>query len=610
MGESIPLKRLGCIKRVGSICFEKLFMNATNVIKSTMCQTALSPAGFSRRKYFTFASMKSSASYNADLKPYFLLMAALAVLLNFAGINTLFFSDDPGLYASISKQLIYKHSFFELYSYGQHWLDKPHFPFWMVFFSFKIFGISTWAYKLPALLFFLMGLFYTWLFSKKYYGRDAAFMAVLIVATSLHVMMSNTDVRAEPYLMGLIIGSIYHLSQLQERYKTSDLILAAFFTACAIMTKGLFVLVAIYGALFGQLILQRKFSGFFQWRWLALVLLTSIFVLPEIYALYIQFDAHPERTVFGRQNVSGIKFFLWDSQFGRFFNNGPIKRSSGSIFFFMHTMLWAFAPWCLLFFYAVFKRIKDVVKGEKLKEYYVFSGGLLLLLLFSLSGFQLPFYTNILFPLFGVMIAGVITQPLSKSGRIYFNTVLILYSAAFIVVICGLQFLLKTDALMYFMAGIFLLSLLAVFITKKVKPLKPRLFLLTCSVMLFVQFYLITAVYPLLTMHKGEITAAEFVNERSPQLPVYSFTMQNNMFQFYCNRPVQFIPMENFEKVTDKTALFFVNENSMKVLRQRKTPFKLVGVFSNYNEEIIKPKFLNRNTRTQMLTPVYLISHF
>lgn len=281
-------------------------------------------------------------------KPYILLIFLLALVVNFAGINQRFFTDDPGLYASISKNLLLHHNFFELFTYNQDWLDKPHFPFWMGLLSFKLFGVSVWAYRLPALLFFLLSLLYTYLFSKRYYDEQAAWITVLIVATSQHVIMMNTDVRAEPYLMALVIGSIYHISRLEQRYTLTDLLLGALLTACAIMTKGIFVIVAIYGALLGQLIFQRKFKNLFRLKWLLLGVLTLIFTLPEIYALYTQFDLHPEKTVFNRHNVSGIKWFLWDSQFGRFVNNGPIHQGrSGDPFFYLHTLLWAFAPWCL-----------------------------------------------------------------------------------------------------------------------------------------------------------------------------------------------------------------------------------------------------------------------
>ncbi|MEO6980904.1 MAG: glycosyltransferase family 39 protein, partial [Mucilaginibacter sp.] len=327
-------------------------------------------------------------------KLFYLLLFVLALAVNFAGINVNFFTDDPGLYAAIAKTLLYKKDFFELYTYNQDWLDKPHFPFWMVLASFKLFGVSVWAYRLPALLFFTLSLVYTWLLARKYYGWQVAFAAVMILMTAMQVLLSNTDTRAEPYLMALIPGAIYHIAKLHERYSFGQLLMAALLTACAVMTKGIFVIIAIYGALLGQLIFQKQFKQVFKLKWPALGVLTIIFILPELYALYTQFDLHPERTVFGRHNVSGIKWFLWDSQFGRFINSGPISRAeTGSKFFYLHTLLWAFAPWCLVFYYAIFKNIKQIVGGKKLAEYYTISGGLLLLLLFSLSGFQLPFYT-------------------------------------------------------------------------------------------------------------------------------------------------------------------------------------------------------------------------
>ena len=102
-------------------------------------------------------------------KVLYLLLFVLALGINFAGLNVKFFTDDPGLYASIAKNLVYKKELLQLFTYNQDWLDKPHFPFWMVFLSFKVFGISVWAYRLPALVFFFIGLAYTWLFARKFY---------------------------------------------------------------------------------------------------------------------------------------------------------------------------------------------------------------------------------------------------------------------------------------------------------------------------------------------------------------------------------------------------------------------------------------------------------
>jgi 4-amino-4-deoxy-L-arabinose transferase-like glycosyltransferase len=533
----------------------------------------------------------------------------LSVFVNFLAINTIFFSDDPGLYASIAKQMIYRHQFFPLYSFGQDWLDKPHLPFWLVYISYKIFGIHTWAYKLPALLCFLLSLLYTWLFTKKFYGELTAIMAVLIVSTSLHIIMSNADVRAEPYLMAFIIGAIYHIANLQERFNLSQLVLAALFTALAIMTKGIFVIVPIYGALGGQLLLQKEYREIFRIKWVAMVLLTVVFITPELYALYIQFDAHPEKLVFGKHYVSGIKFFLWDSQFGRFANNGPITRPSGDIFFFIHTLLWAFAPWCLLFYYAAFKSVRGIFKGINQPEYYTLSGGLILLVLFSVSGFQLPFYTNIIFPLFAVITANFCAGILTNKAENTFRSIALwAYIVLFPLVILILHYYLKPESNFYLIIGVLMLIVhLTVMYVQRVTPYI-KVFMLSCSAMIFVGLYINTTFYPVIIASMGQVNAANQVNNTVPaNQKIYTLKEQTNIFQFYCNRPTEYLEVKNFASVSAKNAVFYADKDALLYITAQHLPFRIIWRGLDYPQERILPAFINKSTRETTLEPVYLL---
>lgn len=231
---------------------------------------------------------------SADKRP-FLVVLLLGIIINIAGISTRFFTNDPSLYGMIARTMIENHNYTDLMYHGKDWLDKPHFPFWMTALSFNIFGPTTFAYKLPALLFYFMSVVYTYKLAKKLYSFETALLAVLVLLTSQHVIMSNTDVRAEPYIMGLLMGSVYHFYQLKLRFSIADLVLAALFAACAVMTKGIYLLIPIGSAIIGDYIFKKDFKGLFQWRWLMAVLLVAVFTLPEIYTLYVQFDLHPEK---------------------------------------------------------------------------------------------------------------------------------------------------------------------------------------------------------------------------------------------------------------------------------------------------------------------------
>lgn len=546
-----------------------------------------------------------------NYKPFYILLFALALLVNFAGINVGFFTDDQGLYAALSKNMALRGQFWELYTYNQDWLDKPHFPFWLVLGSFKLFGISVWAYRLPALLFFLLSLLYTWLFTRKHYGNQIAATAVLILMTSQHLIMTNTDVRAEPYLMALIIGSIYHINRLNERFSYTQLIMTALLTACAIMTKGIFVIGAIYASLIGQLLFTKNLKQLLSFKWIALLALTFIFILPEVYALYIQFDLHPEKTVFGRQQVSGIKWFLWDSQFGRFINKGPITKSAnGNIFFFVHTLLWAFAPWCLLFYFALYKNVRAIWQKVKLPEYYALCGAIPLLLLFSLSKFQLPFYTNILFPMFAIISAPVCLAVLGKTEGKLRSALQWPYALLFPLAILLIHFFLKPESSLLLWVDIIVAGITAYLIFSKVDQLSKRAFMLTCLAALFANFYINTVIFPTIASYNGQITAAKFANQ--PQFEnyqVYTLHMDNDVFQFYRDKQTQFVQIDSFKDFNPPgNSLFYTTQWGLEHLTQIKAQFKIVGSFENYPREAIVPQFINRATRSKVLDRVYLIS--
>ncbi|WP_460973616.1 ArnT family glycosyltransferase [Spirosoma migulaei] len=351
---------------------------------------------------------------------WFYALVAVGVFLNATGLFPPVMELDGALYACIAKQMAQTGDFVNLYAVGTDWLDKPHFPFWVIALSYRIFGINTFAYKFPALLFFLGSVVYTYHFTRLTYSKLTAQVASLVLLTAFHGVLSNSDVRAEPYLMPLIIGPVYHFYRvfLGDGYAISSkngisknwahLLIGSFLTGCALMTKGVFVLIPIGAGLVLHWLLTGHWRELLKLRWYVAIVLSFAFTIPEIYCLYQQFDLHPEKVIFGQTGVSGIRFFFWDSQFGRFFNTGPIK-GEGDKFFFVHTLLWAFIPWSLPLYISIGRRLIDLVKrriGPAFQpEYMSLGSGLATFLLFSFSGFQLPHYLNIVFPFYAVLTA-------------------------------------------------------------------------------------------------------------------------------------------------------------------------------------------------------------
>ena len=282
----------------------------------------------------------------------FTILMGLVILLNLTGLFNEILEPDGTLYAGLSKQIATSGNWLNLWINGADWLDKPHLPFWLAAISFKIFGISAFAYKLPSFVFFIVSIFYCYRLAETLYSKEVARLAALIYATALHTIISNFDGKVEIYLTAFVVAAVYHVFRAFKRAWFWHIVAAALFTACAIMTKGIFVLVTIAAGFVIYWVRTGQWREFIKIKWYLFLLFTLLFILPELYSLYSQFDLHPEKIIFGKKNVSGLKFFFWDSQFGRFFNSGPIT-GKGDLSFFLHTSLWAFIPWSVVLVPAV-----------------------------------------------------------------------------------------------------------------------------------------------------------------------------------------------------------------------------------------------------------------
>lgn len=537
------------------------------------------------------------------------LFIAAAVAVNISGLFVTLMAPDATLYATIAKTMVLRHDYMNLVLDGRDWLDKPHFPFWMAALSFNIFGFTTWAYKLPAVLFILMGAVYTYHFAKNLYNKQVAMWAVLILLTAEQLVISNNDVRAEPYLTGLIIAAVYHFYKAYTR-NSRHLLAGSVFAACAIMTKGMFVVIPVGGAIAGHLIITKQWSKLFNWRWLAAIMLTMLLITPELYCLYRQFDLHPEKVVFGQKGVSGIGFFFWGSQFGRFFNNGPIK-GSGDPTFFIHTTLWAFLPWSLLLFAAVYQSIKKGIKNVQAHEWYCLCGGLLTFLVFSASRFQLPFYTNIIYPFFAIITAqylfNVQQEKSVKAIRVTQLTVI----ALVLVTLGFLEYEFVPDHLKWpVIALVCLLYAAMVFVPDMISNVTLQKVVLSTAVLSFiVNIYLNLAFYPSLVEYQAGSMAGKYMNHfNAKRYPMKLYKDSNWPLEFYLDMPVTIIDPDTIKTPPKDIFLLYIPAGQVKELDKKGWSYGQVYSVNDYPITRLKLPFLNVRTRKNTLNNILVVT--
>lgn len=542
------------------------------------------------------------------LEKWFLPLVVFGVLVNLTGLFVTILDSDGSLYASIAKTMFQTGDFVRLYVEGKDWLDKPHFPFWLAALSYRFFGVSTFAYKLPALLFWAMGAVYTHRFALRNHGSVVAKLSVLMYLVAAHLFVSNNDVRAEPYLTGLTIAAVYHLQRAEknERY-WGHIVLAAFFTGCALMTKGLFVLFPIVGGIAIDWMLKKDWQRFLQPKWWIALLMSALFTLPELFCLYVQFDLHPEKIVFGHDHVSGIRFFFWDSQFGRFFNNGPIQ-GEGDPLFYLHTLLWAFLPWGILWYLAVAWKTWNIRSAACCEEYVSFGAGGLMFLVFSLSKFQLPHYLNIVFPFFCVLSAqfvvkGTFVPTRAKiTGLSFWATLLGMTAVA-----VALVYFYRPEAMAFSISLIAIAVGIEFFLFNRsgLVGMFGKAFLTSSVLYLFLNL----CFYPSVMQYQSGSEAAFYANRYfGPSVPVAIYGPQRYSFVFYTNAPMidggpsvieKAANKKNIAVYTDKEGLDKLN--ALRLVRSAPRPFPF------FHASELSTEFLDRSTRQQELATHYLV---
>ena len=597
-------------------------------------------------------------SWESWLQRWFVPLLIPAILVNAGGLLIPILEPDGALYATIAKTIARTGDYINLRVEGKDWLDKPHFPFWMAALSFDLFGINGFAYKFPALLCWGMGAWYTYRLALSIYQEDAtgvlaegpssefdreqvtfpktcvpgksvAQLGTLIYVSAAHLVISNNDVRAEPYLTGLVVGSVFHFYRasrmpgsrgIGSSVTTKDaseagslwtltlhLVAGSFLAACAAMTKGPFVLITISAGLFLDWVVRREWNQLLKIRWWIALLLVALFITPELYCLYTQFDLHPEKVIFGHTGVSGIRFFFWDSQFGRFFNTGPIK-GSGDPFFYFHTLLWAFLPWSLVLYAAVLQKGKKVGSRSVPGDAICLGAAVASFFVFSLSRFQLPHYLNILFPFFSILTAGYLVQHRRKKIQrvlVIIQQVITLLLPLLLVFLSWFFGFWGWPFMVLLIGGLTFLAFW-IFRGNELPAVTARSFWSALLAYIFVNFCL----YPAILRYQAGTAAGRYIERQSlsPSTVIYmpSETPANYSFEFYCPLSVERVSVERLPR-TLPGALVFIPSGYAGSLLKKGFRVATLHRWPNFHVSQLTGEFLNNRTRPSTLEDYSLV---
>jgi len=529
----------------------------------------------------------------------------VGILLNVPGLWLDIMEPDGALYATIAKHIVQHNDWINLYGDGHDWLDKPHFPFWMAAISYKILGIHGFAYKLPAFIFWLISLVYTYLTARDLFNSSVARVSVLLYTVALHSTLANFDVRAEPYLTACIVAAVWHMLCVYNNKHWIHIVAAAVFAGCAIMTKGIFVLITIGGGWVIFWTITKQWNQFVNYRWWLFSVLTFLCILPELYCLYVQFDLHPEKVVFGRTNVSGLQFFFWDSQFGRFFNTGPIK-GKGDITFFLHTTLWAFLPWSAGLIAGVVYLIRYDKKHEPIR-WIIYGSCIITFLLFSFSRFQLPHYIVIEFPYFSI-ITGYFLYEKSKDALL--SRFVVIQSVLLYLLSAAVLWLLYLTRIENAVMGAVVTVIIAA--SAAVVKFKTPLFQIIFkgyALAIILYIFLFHFFYPFLLQYQSGREAAKVIHLRNDDIPVASYESFSYSLEFYSPGSVSLLKsgdqLNTF--IQNDPCFLYTTASVGDSLIKAGLNAEIVATPENFHITRLKFGFLDHKKRSTKLETRYLL---
>ncbi|MCX6315934.1 MAG: glycosyltransferase family 39 protein [Bacteroidetes bacterium] len=464
---------------------------------------------------------------------YYFLFALLG-LVYFIGLFVPLMDNDSAHHANIALHMHLTGDYVSLIDNGKDYLDKPHFHFWLVALSYKLFGVSTFAYKFPSLLFTIGGIYSTFRLGKLLYDAETGRLAALILAAAASFILANNDVRMDAVLTACVAFATWQLIALIHRPSVMYAAGAALGLAMGFSTKGHIGIIIPGVAAIAFIITTRSWKIFLSRYWWLMLFSFAILIIPELYCYYQQFNLHPEITVRGRDHINGIQFILFGQSTERFNGEHFGSVNGNDRLFFIHTFLWAFAPWSILSIWSIvnYFRRKSMMKYA----WVSLTPFIILFLILTFSGFKLPHYLNVIFPATAVLTASFIIH--HKDNLAFAKWV---YRIQFLFVSLLLALTLLLAALLFpvqsagIVTGIILfLSVIFYFIkTKMLSPLQKAV-TMSVAVMALVFFCLNAQVYPRMLRYQGGNELAALTRGKVDPADVYNWKDEySSSYNFY-----------------------------------------------------------------------------
>jgi 4-amino-4-deoxy-L-arabinose transferase-like glycosyltransferase len=328
----------------------------------------------------------------------FLALVCLTILFaNLGGAE--FFEPDEGRNAEKAREILLLNDWVTPHHNFLPTLDKPMAFYWPVAFSFKLFGFSEWAARLPSALSALGCLLLVYQFARRHWGLPHALWSSLILVTSVGFFIFARVVIFDmslTFFVALALFSFYSAARAEEpRQRTFHCATMCAALGAGTLVKGAIALVLPGMVISSYLLLTR------QWSLLSHIGIArgALIFLTIVLPWYLWSET---------RNPGYLRYFFLEEHFLRY-TTTEFERSKGWYYFILVAAV-GFFPWIGL----LLETARDMWrKRSEDTNRFLMLWALLPVIFFSFSESQLPQYILPIFPSLGLVTGRFLAERLS-----------------------------------------------------------------------------------------------------------------------------------------------------------------------------------------------------
>lgn len=266
---------------------------------------------------------------------------------------------DPAQYAEVGRRMYLSGDWAHLRDFVGPFLNKGPFTFWLMWGAFQLFGLTSFAVRLPSILMGAVLLLATARIGARLWDRRVGLWGAALLAASPAFQLMAADPKVDMVVSACMAAAVWCLLEARRRPWVAHLGWVA--AALGVLTKGPIGLLAPAAAVAPEA-LRRRWgaaagdpAGSLWARLRPFQPLTGpLLFLALLLPWYLE-----QAREFG---AGGPRFLLWEQSFGRLFGR-ELRNDAGPLFF-VHTALWAYLPFTPILAAELGRRARAFWKGR------------------------------------------------------------------------------------------------------------------------------------------------------------------------------------------------------------------------------------------------------